>query len=62
MATPDSRAHEGCATQPMVRDRDSVRRSCGNPLGLMRRESIGSYAGDPQNGRNELAWLVDERL
>jgi hypothetical protein len=58
---PDSPGHGGCATQPMVLDPDSWRRSCGNPLDLMRRESSGSDAGDPQNGRNELAWLVEEQ-
>jgi hypothetical protein len=62
LATPDSRAHGGCATRPMVRDPDSLRRSCGNPFGLVRRESIGSNAGNPQNGRDELARLVEERL
>jgi hypothetical protein len=31
-------------------------------LGLVRRESIGSDAGDAQNGRDELARLVEERL
>ena len=42
----------------MVRDRGSLGRGCGNPLGLVRRESSGSDTGNPQNGRDELARLV----
>jgi hypothetical protein len=42
----------------MVRDPDFLRRSSDNPLRFMRCGPTGGYAGDAQNGRNELAWVL----
>jgi len=45
----------------MVRDAGSLLRSRGNPLSFLRWESTGCYAGDAQNGWDELAWLLSSR-
>jgi hypothetical protein len=52
----DSRAYE---TPTMLLDRGSLRRSLGNRFSRVRRQSAGFYAGDTQNGRDELAGLVN---
>jgi hypothetical protein len=51
-----NRAYE---TQTTVLELDFFRHRGGNPPGLVRWKSTGCYAGDPQNGRDELAWLLN---
>jgi hypothetical protein len=43
----------------MVRFPNSLRRRFGNSLNLVCWDSTGCDAGDPQNGRYELAWLLN---
>lgn len=45
----------------MVRGAGSLLRNRGNSLNLLRWESTGCYAGDAQNGWDELAWLLSSR-
>ncbi len=45
----------------MVRDAGSLLRNRGDSLNFLRWESTGRYAGDAQNGWDELAWLLSLR-